>query len=180
MVDFDLLEKSEDLQSWFFSCSNENKDFILYLKSLIAKSQLADAHELKIKKMRILMERVLGPDAGDIVTKDCLYEVNCFRMRIKRNLERLQFSIPSPATAKPFDQLSMPESSGIYVAWNTKSWKCLYVGKSYCLKARVNKSHERLRENDIVSYSECDVSNLRFCEALTIGVLQPSRNVATP
>jgi len=184
----DVVMQPMDLSVFFATLGERERSLMSGIAELIKGARRADAfkyteqqYKLEIERLRIRLEKLEGPQAdGIVVTKEDIDEVNWFRSRIADNLRQLAFSIPIPGTAKPIDELDIPKASGIYVAWHPRTWQCSYVGKAECLRTRVRKSHERLQPQDIVSFSECERAKLRFCEALTIGVLQPTRNIAKP
>lgn len=140
------------------------------------------SHDQHVDALMFQLEKALGPTAAIITTvsQEDTDRANEFRRRLAKNLEYLCFRIPTPHHALPISELDLPNRSGIYVAWDRKTLQCHYVGKAESLKNRVRGSHERLQASDIISFNECAKSKLRFCEALAIGILQPSRNIAKP
>jgi len=91
------------------------------------------------------------------------------------------FSIVYDNPPNPFlvyDDISsehIPNCPGVYFAYDA-SGIIAYVGRSSCLKKRVNRSHERIEETDSISWLEYPRANTGFAEAFYIGVCRPYRN----
>lgn len=81
-----------------------------------------------------------------------------------------------------FDEDALPECSGIYFAWNG-SMQIEYVGQSKNMRSRIYVDPEReyrrdgkILACDLITWIECDISDLKFMESYYIHTVKPTRN----
>jgi hypothetical protein len=76
------------------------------------------------------------------------------------------------------DRERIPESSGIYFAWNLHF--VAYVGKAINLWKRLTPKHHAVTTDHMLSWVEIPECELYFAEAYYIGTLRPLLNKAKP
>lgn len=84
-----------------------------------------------------------------------------------------------PAPPKPIlpasDCISLPDRPGIYFVWSGD--RVVYVGQSIKLSSRCHlKRHDKIKDEDWISWLEMPAADLYFAECFYIGILQPERN----